>query len=643
MQSEYVMDALDSKLNDVFDGKVVRKDLLHRIKTGTNVPTFVLEFLLTRYCASNDAAEIHAGMEAVLSTLQENYVRPDEANAAQSRVARKGKHKFIDKVHVRYVEKEKRHWAALENFASQRIAIGEKFYRDNDRLLEGGIWAEVVIAHNDIDADAYAFYVEDMRPIQLSRFDFASYGEAKKAFTRDEWMDVVLRSVGLEPARLSRRVKLHFIARLAPLVEPNLNFIELGPRGTGKSYFFSEFSPYSTLVSGGQATKSVLFYNNARHKIGLVGFWDTVAFDEVSGIKVKDPDTIQIMKDYMANGRFSRGVEVIADASMAFVGNIDMSVEQIVNSTEYDLFQPLPEQFDLAVMDRFACYLPGWEMPKNSSAFLSDRFGLITDYLAEAFHYQLKHSNRYEEASQRLKLGSAVEGRDEKGIKKTLCAMLKILHPADSPTDEEFDEYVAYAVECRRRVKEQMNKRKPDDKFARINLSFVDRDGNEVLVHCPESVSASATLEPARRRLRQRAADVEAPVPSIQVDTADRPLVASTASSSPIPAAPAPDEPVERHYTIAYGDTGHSYDTLFGAYLAGAKSVVIEDPYIRLPHQIANFVRFCETVVKAATVRNVKLTTSYDQQTDMAGLQEKFDELKQSLLEYDYDRPGHEC
>jgi ATP-dependent Lon protease len=306
----------------------------------------------------------------------------------------KGKHKFIDKVHVSYVEKEKRHWASLENFASQRIAVGEKFYRDNDRLLEGGIWAEVVIAHNDIEADKYAFYVEDLRPIQLSRFDFDAYGEAKKTFSRDEWIDVVLRSVGLEPSKLSKRVKFHFIARLAPLVEPNFNFIELGPRGTGKSYFFSEFSPYSTLISGGQATKSVLFYNNARHKIGLVGFWDTVAFDEVGGIKIRDPDTIQIMKDFMANGRFSRGVEVIADASMAFVGNIDQSIEQIVNSTEYDLFLPLPAQFDLAVMDRFACYLPGWEMPKNSSAFLTARFGLITDYLAEAFHHQLKQSNR---------------------------------------------------------------------------------------------------------------------------------------------------------------------------------------------------------------------------------------------------------
>lgn len=629
--SDHGMDALDLKLNEVFEGKVVRKDLLHRIKKGTNVPTFVLEFLLARYCASNDPAEIQAGMEAVLATLQENYVRPDEANAAQSRVAMKGKHKFIDKVHVRYVEKERRHWAALENFASQRIAIGEKYYRDTERLLEGGIWAEVVIAHNDIEADNYAFYVEDLRPIQLSRFDFGVYGEGRAQMSRDEWMDVVLRSVGLEPTKLSKRLKFHFIARLAPLVEANFNFIELGPRGTGKSYFFSEFSPYSTLISGGQATKSVLFYNNARSKIGLVGFWDTVAFDEVGGIKIKDPDTIQIMKDYMANGRFSRGVEVIANASMAFVGNIDQSVEQIVNSTVYDLFLPLPPQFDLAVMDRFACYLPGWEMPKNSTAYLTNRFGLITDYLAEAFHYQLKHSNRYEEVSKRVKLGSAVEGRDEKGIKKTLCAFLKILHPAAPPSDEEFEEYIAYAVECRRRIKEQMNKRKPDDEFARIGLSYIDRHGEEVIVHCPETKAAPATLEPARRRLEaaeEKETDkhqeaVPAPITEAATDTAA--VLAPTMEALP----------TERHFTIAYGDTGHTYDSIVGPYLSGAKVVTVEDAYIRMPHQIANFVRFCEAVVKVPTVREIKLVTSYDEKTDLAALNDKIAELKQSLLEMD--------
>jgi ATP-dependent Lon protease len=634
MQSDAGLDALDVKLNQVLNGKVVRKDLVHRIKKGTNVPTFVLEFLLARYCASDDPAEIQAGMEAVLATLQENYVRPDESNAAQSRVAIKGKHKFIDKIHVRYVEKEKRHWASLENFASQRVAIGEKYYRDNDRLLEGGIWAEAVIAHSEMDADDYAFYVEDLRPIQLSRFDFDTYAEGRGAFSRDEWLDVVLRSVGLEPSKLTKRLKFHFIARLATLVESNFNFIELGPRGTGKSYFFSEFSPYSTLLSGGQATKSILFYNNARQKIGLVGFWDTVAFDEVSGIKVKDPDTIQIMKDYMANGRFSRGVEVIADASMAFVGNIDQSVEQIVNSTEYDLFLPLPPQFDLAVMDRFACYLPGWEMPKNSDALLTGRYGLITDYLSEAFHYQLKHSNRYEEVSKRLRLGRAVEGRDEKGIKKTLCAFLKILHPADQPTDEELEEYLAYAVECRRRIKEQMNKRKPDDEFARIDLSYIDANGKEIVVYCPESRDATATLEPARRRLRTPAEEAIGREVRIPVPSEPPAISVPVPEEIKLPAAPQPL--TELHFTIQYGDTGYTYETIFGTHLAGAKAVMIEDPYIRAPHQIANFVRFCETVVRAApTVRRINLITGYDNNTDVAMVREKLEELKQSLLEVD--------
>lgn len=629
------MDELDKKLNETFDGKVLRKDLLHRIKKGTNVPTFVLEFLLARYCASNDQAELDAGMEAVLSSLQENYVRPDEANAAQSRVATKGRHRFIDKVHVRYVEKEKRHWASLENFNSQRIAIGEKFYRDNDRLLEGGIWAEVTLAYNEIDDDDYAFSIEDLRPIQLTRFDFARYAEGRAALTRDEWLAAVLRSVGLEPSKLSPRVQMHFIARLAALVEPNYNYIELGPRSTGKSYFFSEFSPYATLISGGQSTKATLFYNNARRKVGLVGFWDTVAFDEVGGIRIRDADTIQIMKDYMANGRFSRGAEIIADASLSFVGNIDVSVEQVVHSNEHDLFQPLPPELDLAVMDRFAAYIPGWEMPKNSSEFLTNHYGFITDYLAEAFHYQFKHTNRYEEVSRRIRLGRSVEGRDEKGIKKTVCALLKILHPDGPPSDAEFEEYVAYATECRRRVKEQMNKRKPDDEFARINLSFFRTSGEEVVVFCPESKDAPATQEPARRRLTSAAS----PPPTRPPDSAQAHSVQAgepPARPSPVPPPPAAEPELrERHFTILYGDTGYGYDTIIGPYLPGATAVVVEDPYIRQPHQMQNFVRFCETVLKATTIRRIHLTTGFDDALQKSEMVERLAELEQSLLDMD--------
>jgi ATP-dependent Lon protease len=575
-------------------------------------------------------------MDAVLSSLQENYVKPDEANAAQSKVATKGKHRFIDKVHVRYVEKEKRHWASLENFNSQRIAISEKFYRDNDRLLEGGIWAEVTLAHNAIEEDDYAFYIEDMRPIQISRFDFDRYLEGAGKFTRDEWMAAILRTVGLEPSKLSKRVSLHFIARLAALVEPNFNYIELGPRGTGKSYFFSEFSPYATLISGGQATKSALFYNNARRKVGLVGYWDTVAFDEVGGIKVKDPDTIQIMKDFMANGRFSRGAEVIADASLSFVGNFDLSISQVVNSVDHDLFQPLPEQFDLAIMDRFAAYIPGWEMPKNSSEFLTSSYGFITDYLAEAFHYQFKHTNRYEEVSKRIKLGLSVEGRDEKGIKKTVCAFLKILHPHGSPTDEEFEEYVAYATECRRRVKEQMNKRKPDDEFAKINLSYFNTSGQEIIVYCPESKEAIATQQPTRKNL----SDVN--IAEVSEKSPEGKLIPEIKTPEVIDV---PSEPIhevdselkEQHFTILYNDIGYSYESIMAPYLTGAKSVLIEDPYIRMSHQIQNFVRFCEVLVKVGTVKKITLTTGYDDKTQLAEIAEKMDELKQSLIESDLE------
>jgi ATP-dependent Lon protease len=632
------MNDLDQILISTFDGKVLRKDLLHRIKKGTNVPTFVLEFLLARFCASNDQAEMDSGMEAVLASLQDNYVKPDEANAAQSKVATKGRHRFIDKVHVRYVEKEKRHWASLENFNSQRIAIGEKFYRDNDRLLEGGIWAEVTLAHNAIEEDDYAFYIEDLRPIQISRFDFERYCEGRTQFTRDEWIAAILRTVGLESTKLSKRVSMHFIARLAALVEPNYNYIELGPRGTGKSYFFSEFSPYATLISGGQATKSALFYNNARRKVGLVGFWDTVAFDEVGGIKVKDPDTIQIMKDFMANGRFSRGAEVIADASLSFVGNFDLSISQVVNSEKHDLFQPLPAEFDLAIMDRFAAYIPGWEMPKNSSEFLTNSYGFITDYLAEAFHYQFKHTNRYEEVTKRIRLGKSVEGRDEKGIKKTVCAFLKILHPTGSPTDEEFEEYVSYAVECRRRVKEQMNKRKPDDEFARIDLSFVNAQGHEVVVYCPESKDAAATQQPSRRQLNDKLAfeqDVQSAVKHEALSAVPTSKVESAAEA--IGPAPVPDELIERHFTIMYGDIGHSYESIIGPYLRGAKSLVIEDPYIRHQHQIQNFVRFCESILKVGTLKKIMLVTGYDDKTQLADIAEKLEELKQSLLEMDVE------
>jgi len=615
------MDTLDKKLNETYSGRVVRKDLLHRIKKGTNVPSFVLEFLLAKYCASDDPEEVEVGIQAVFETLEKNYVRPGEANKAQSTVQQRGKHKFIDKVHVTYNEKEKRHWAEMENFGSRRIAIPEKFYRDNDRLLEGGIWAEVTLGHNDIDEDKYAFYIEELRPIQLSRFDEDAFLTGREKFTRDEWLDVLIRSIGLEPNKFSFRVKLHFLARLFCFVEANYNFIELGPRGTGKSFAFSEFSPYATLVS--QASTPTLFYNNARHKVGLVGFWDVVAFDEVARVRVKDRETVDILKSYMASGRFSRGVEVGANASLAFVGNMDYSIEQLVNSTQFDLFISLPKEFDLAVMDRFFTFLPGWEIPKNSSEYLTATYGFITDYLSEAFHLLAKQS-RYDYVTNHCKFGPSIEGRDEMAIKRTIAALLKLLHPAGEPSRKELEEYIAYAVEGRRRIKEQLNKRKHDDEYARINLSYIDSNGNEVIVKCPESKRAAATQSPVRKRLPG------APEPPMHMLRAERGLPEKE-EAIPVALPPEEEEPKEEHYTILYGDTGHSYESIFGKYLKGCTDVLIEDPYIRLMHQIQNLVRFCELAVKMGSVRKIKLITGLDNDAQKADIQEKFEILEESL------------
>lgn len=627
------MEKLDQKLNQIFAGCVVRKDLLHQIKKGTNVPSFVLEFLLAKFCATDDPDEIQAGIAAVIETIQKNYVRPDESNRAQSLVQQKGKHKFIDKIHVRYVEGEKRHWAEMENFNSRRIAINETFYKNNDRLLEGGIWAEVVVAHNDVEDDDYAFYIEELRPIQLSRFDFDGYVAGRKQFTRDEWMDVLLRSIGLEPSKLSQRVKFHFLGRLFGLVEANYNFIELGPRGTGKSYVFSEFSPYSTLISGGQASTSVLLYNNQRKRVGLIGFWDMISFDEVGGVKIRDSNTMEILKDYMANGRFSRGVTVIANASLGFIGNIDHSIEQLVNSPQFDLFEPLPEVFDLAIMDRFHTYVPGWEIPKNSSELLTRNYGFITDYLAEVFHYLSKKVNRYEYVNRSCRFGRALQGRDEVAIKKTLCALIKLLHPGDDPTPAEMVEYMAYAVEGRRRVKEQMNKRKADDEFAGIDLSYFDPTGKEVIVYCPESQNAIATQNPDRRT----AAENKPPkgnAPGAKSGGSPSPGVATPTPAVAPAIAPVVPALKEKQFRIGYGDTGFTYESLFGEYLKGAKEITVEDPYIRVAHQISNFLRFCELVVKVGTAQVINLTTGYDDEKQRLEAEEKLKMIGSSLLDH---------
>ena len=637
-------DALDQKLNDVFPGKVVRKDLLLQVKKGTNVPSFVLEFLLARYCASDDPREIQEGMAAVLETIQKNYVRPDESNKAQMIVQQKGKHTFIDKIHVKYFEKEKRPWARMENFNSSRIGINERYYKsENDRIFEGGIWAECTVAHNDQEEDNYAFYIEQLKPIQLSKFDFEAFVEGRRKFTRDEWLDVLIRSFGLEPGWMTQRIKFHYIARLAPLVEANFNFIELGPRGNGKSYTFSEFSPYSTLL-GAPTSAATLWWNNGRKQVGIIGFWDVVAFDEVGeGITVRDKETFQVMKQYMANGNFTRSTSTVtANAGLAFVGNIDDSIESVVNSPQHTLFKPLHPVFDLAILDRFHTFLPGWEIPKNKDENLTRSYGLIIEYLAEAFHHLARKTNRFAQVKAACKLGPGYDQRDQTAVLKTVCAFVKMLHPGDEPTQEEVNEYLVYAIEGRRRVKEQLNKKKPDDEFANINLGYYGTDGQLIIVYCPESKNADATQNPARPSggNEDQSQAVAAPTPDttekappppvMPADEVIIPVIESTDMTTDVP-----HQAKERHYRIHYGATGYSYESIFGDYLPGAEEIIIEDPYIRQQHQIINFLRFCETVVRVGKPKKITLVTRFDNQLEKDEAMAKLFTISDSLKQFD--------
>ncbi len=644
-------DPLDRKLNEVFPGKVVRKDLLLQVKKGTNVPSFVLEFLLARFCASDDPREIQDGMSAVLETIQKNYVRPDESNKAQMLVQQKGRHTFIDKIHVRYVEKEKRPWAQMENFNSSRIAINEKFYSgENDRIFEGGIWAEVTLGHNEVEDDDYAFYVEALKPIQLSKFDFDAFAQARSQFIRDEWLDVVIRSFGLEPGWMTTRLKFHYLSRLAPLVEPNFNFIELGPRGNGKSYTFSEFSPYVTLL-GAPTSAATLWWNNQRRKVGLIGFWDVVAFDEVGeGVVVRDKETFQIMKQYMANGNFTRSTTVTANASMAFVGNIDDSIDSIVNSPAQTLFKPLHPVFDLAILDRFHTFVPGWEIPVNKDENLTRHYGFIIEYLAEAFHHMARKTNRFAQVKAACKLGPGFSQRDQTGVLKTVCAFVKILHPGNDPTQAEIEEYLAYAIEGRRRVKEQMNKRKPDEEFASINLGYLDEKGELQVVFCPESKDAPATQHPVRKQSGPQGGGASQPpveAKAVAVPAAKPPTQPAKAAPEPVlPKEPVEAEnapvsvpveqeaPKERHYRIHYGATGYSYETIFGEYVAGAEEIVVEDPYIRHHHQVVNFVRFCEMAVRFGPPKKMILVTKFDTPEEEVEAMTKLATLAESLKIY---------
>ena len=476
------------KLLRNFPGKIVRKDLTKKIKEGANVPVYVLEYLLGMYCSSVEEEVIEDGVRTVKDILARNYVRPDEAQKIISKLRETGSYTVIDKISVNLNFKEDIYEAEFSNLGIKGVPISEVYPSQYERLLSGGIWCIVQMEYfyDEADRRRNPFLINKLTPIQMPGIDMDELKTARANFSDDEWIDVVLRSTGMEPNKFTKREKWLHLARLIPLVENNYNFCELGPRGTGKSHVYKEISPNSILVSGGQTTVANLFYNMSSRQIGLVGMWDCVAFDEVAGITFKDKDGIQIMKDYMASGSFARGKEEKnASASMVFVGNINQSVDAIVRTSH--LFEPFPDAManDTAFLDRMHCYLPGWEIPKYRPDFFTNDYGFITDYFSEAMREMRKIS--YGDAyDPYFKLGNQLNQRDVIGVKRTVSGLVKLIYPDGNFDREKIEEVLRFALEMRRRVKEQL-KKIGGMEFYDVNFSYIDKETfSEEYVPVPE-------------------------------------------------------------------------------------------------------------------------------------------------------------
>ncbi|MDU5721081.1 MAG: protease Lon-related BREX system protein BrxL [Clostridium butyricum] len=491
------MDDLSIKLNENFAGKVVRKDLTQKLKQGANVPIYVLEYLLGMYCATDDEDSINEGVERVKNILADNFVRPDEAEMIKSKIREMGRFTVIDKLTVKLNEKKDIYVAEFSNLGLKDVEISSNYVKDYEKLLGGGIWCIVKLQYYYEEGvkDQNPFIIDQVTPIQMPSMDIDELIEGRKHFTKDEWIDILIRSIGMEPTQLKDEVKWHMLLRIVPLCENNYNMCELGPRGTGKSHLYKEISPNSILVSGGQTTVANLFYNMSQRKIGLVGMWDVVAFDEVAGITFKDKDGIQIMKDYMASGSFARGKEEkAASASMVFVGNINQSVDVLLKTSH--LFEPFPEAmaYDSAFFDRMYFYLPGWEIPKMRPELITDSFGFITDYLAEYLRDMRKRT--YGDAIDKyFKLGNNLNQRDVIAVRKTVSGLVKLIYPHGDFTKEDVEEILKYALVGRRRVKEQL-KKIGGMEFYDVHFSYIDLDTmEEEFVAVPEQGSGSLIPE----------------------------------------------------------------------------------------------------------------------------------------------------
>lgn len=478
-------DALDDKVNRVFAGKVVRKDLVRKVKVGANVPVFVLEYLLGKYCASSDEMAIQMGLQVVNDTLADNYIRPDESQKAQSRVKEQSRHTFIDKVKVRLVDSK--YWAEVTNFGHSHVHISDHYVRDFDRLLTGGIWAQIDMRfeYDEESKGKYPFWIEKLTPIQLATFDLEEYRRLRGEFTTDEWIDFMMRSIGYEPVVMERRLKLLFLTRLIPLCERNFNLIELGPRGTGKSYAIQELSPYAALLTGPTTVANLFGHMTGKQK-GMLTIWDVVGFDEVGDLQKMPKEVITTLKTYCESGQFQRGTEAAAGyASIAMFGNTQQPIDVMVQTGH--LFAPLPDVIrdDMAFIDRLHYYLPGWEVPKMRNEHFTDHYGFVVDYLAEALR-ELRKLNFTEIIDHYFALGAHLNARDRKAVRRTVSGLVKILHPHGQVSREDLEEILRFAMEGRRRVKEQLKKMGSFEYYQTSFSYLTNETGEEQFVGVPE-------------------------------------------------------------------------------------------------------------------------------------------------------------
>lgn len=573
---------LDEKINEHFPGRVVRKDLTAKVKGNAVVPTYVLEYLLGQYCATDDEASIEKGVENVRKIINRHYVHREEAELVKSTIRDKGNYRIIDRITVALNDRRDVHEASFTNLGLRKVVISDEWVRKFPKLLTGGVWCLIDMAYFPSDErDATPWLIEKVKPIQLSYFDFEQYKQQRARFTTEEWADFLMQSIGFNPEHFGQRNKLLQLTRLIPFCERNYNLIELGPKGTGKSHIFSEFSPHGMLISGGEVTAAKLFVNNSTGQIGLVGYWDSVAFDEFAGPDKRIPKgLVDIMKNYMANQSFSRGRESMgAEASMSFIGNTKRSVAYMLKHS--DLFEQLPPAYyDTAFLDRLHSYLPGWEVEIIRGEMFTQGFGFVVDYLAEVLRYMrtLDYSNAY---NTYFKLDDTITTRDRVAIQKTFSGLMKVLYPHQSCTKEEVRALLEFAIESRRRVKLQLMKM--DETFREREVRFAYKDletGKRVEVF---------TLEELQYNLVRQMSEEEE-----ETTTAEEQATPGKAPSAP--------EPEEQHIVIKENQKGISYQRLFAPYLKGAIEIHLIDPYLRKFHQVKNLMEFCEMLYRIKPV-----------------------------------------